>query len=140
MSAVAAWFASPTNAWTSFVVCRELAQPRLVPRVQRPADATASVRRIDEPDELVDAAVDLVVPPDAAVGDRDAVDLCDEQVALGVAAVEVVVRRRNRLRRLDPVVSLAARRRGDDASEVGVVGGTPEHPEVDAVEPGKCRH
>ena len=120
------------------VLGSDLAEPRLVPREKRPADPPAADLGVEEADLLVHVrAVRLLVPPDAAVRDGDAVDLGDEEVALRIAAVEVVVPRRERLRGLDAVVSFTARRRVDDPCEVLVVGRAPERPEHDTVQLGK---
>ena len=106
------------------VVAGDLAEARLVPGEQRRADAAPVERGIDEAHQPVDSAVGSVVPPDTAVRDRVAFDLRDQHVALGVTAHEMVVARRDPFGGLHAFVPLAARRRGDDASEVGVVGGT----------------
>ena len=91
--------------------------------------------RVDEAHLLVDArAVGLLVPPDAAVADGPPADLREDEVAGRIAPVEVVVRRREPVGRLDPVVALTAGGRVDDPCKVGIVGAPPEHPEVDAVE------
>ena len=117
------------------MVGRDLAQSSLVPSKQRAADPATAVGWVEEAHLPVDErAVRLGIPPDAAVADRPALDLRDEQVAGRVAPFEVVVTGCERLRRLDAVVSLAARGGGDDACEVRVVGLAAEHAEVDAFE------
>lgn len=115
----------------------DLTKACFVPGEQCAADPTPAVLGVHEADLAVDTrAVDLVVPRDAAVRDGQAVELGDEQIARRVAALEVVVRGRQRLGGLDAFVSLATRRGGDDAREDGVVGAPTEHPEGDAVELG----
>ena len=90
----------------------ERAQPRLVPGEDRRADPSAALVGIQEADLPVDArAVGLLIPPDAAVSDRPAVDLRDEDVHRRIAAVEMVVARGERFRCLDSVVALALRGR-----------------------------
>ncbi len=89
------------------MIGRDLAEPSLVPGEQCATEPAAAEGRIDEADELVDAPVLLVVPEDAAVRDRKAVDLRDEEVTSRIAALEVVVGRGERLCCLDTVVSLA---------------------------------
>ena len=80
--------------------------------------------------ELVDAwAVGLLVPPDAAVSDRALVDLRDDQVARGVAALEVVVAGGDAFERLGALVALGARPRVDDPHEVRIVRWPAEHAE-----------
>jgi hypothetical protein len=123
------------------LVGRDLTQSSLVPGKECAADPTTADRGVEEARLPVDQrAVGLGVPPDAAIADRSAVDLRDEQVTRGVAPFEVVVSRCERLRRLDAVVSLTARRRGDDACEVRVVGLAAEHAEVDAIEVRESGH
>ena len=145
ISAVAASLRLPAHASKTFsgaswsdAISRSRAsfQARSAPPIPRPP-----IRGVEKAHLSVDQrAVRLGIPPDAAVADRPAVDLRDEQVAGRVAAVEVVVRRCERLRRLDAVVSLASRRGGDDACEVRVVGLAAEHAEVDAGEVREIGH
>ena len=123
------------------VVGRDLAQSSLVPGEERTADPATAERGIEKARLSADQrAAGLGIPPDAAVADRPAVDLRDEQVAGRVAPFEVVVRRCERLRCLDAVVSLTSRRGGDDACEVRVVGLAAEHAEVDAGEVREIGH
>ena len=113
----------------------DLAQARVVPGEQRGADAAATVLRIEEADLLVHPrAVRFLIPPDAAVADGAPVDFGDEQVARRIAPIEMRVRRRESLRRLDAIVTLAAGGSSDDPSEVRVVVGAPERPEDDTLE------
>ena len=122
------------------MIGRDLAEPSLVPGEQCATEPAAAEGRIDEADELVDAPVLLVVPEDAAVRDRKAVDLRDAEVTSRIATLEVVVGRGERLCCLDTVVSLALGGRVDDPGEGRVVAGSPECPEDDAVELGNCCH
>jgi hypothetical protein len=119
----------------------DLLQARLVPAEKGLPEPATAVRRVDEADVAIDARpVGLLVPPDTAVRDRDSVDLCDDEVASRVAALEVVVRGRERLGGLDAVVALASRARGDDPGELRVVGSPAERAEVDAIQLWKRRY
>ncbi len=86
----------------------DLAQAGFVPCEERATDPTAAVLRVDEADVPVDARpVRLLIPPDPAVRDREPVDFGDHEVARGIAAVEMLVARRDSLGSLDAVVPLA---------------------------------
>ena len=119
----------------------DLTQPGLVPGEELAADAASAVLRVEEADLLVDArAVRLVVPEDAAVRDRKAVDLRDQEVTRWLAALHVVVTGGDFLGGLHPVVSFALRTRGDDAREVRIVVPATERPEAEAFELRTCCH
>ena len=104
----------------------------LVPGEEGRADSPLRERGIHEADLRVGARpVDLLIPGHTAVGDRPTVDLGDEQVALGVAALEVVVVGGHAFDRLDAIQSLSSNDGVDDADEMHVVGAALEGPEDD---------
>jgi hypothetical protein len=123
------------------VPCRDLAETIVVPGEERRTDPAATVLGIEETDLLVEArAIDLLIPPDAAIADGPTVDLGDEQVAFGVAALQVGVPGCNAFRGVDAVLPLALRPRRDDPRKVRIVGRAPERPEQSVLELRNLRH
>ena len=123
------------------VGCGDLAEAILAPREEGRADAAVAKRRLDEADLCIDErTVGLLIPPNPAIAHRLSGDLGDEQVALGVAALQVVVPRSDPLLGLDAIRSLALGEGSDDAGEVRVVGTALEGPEDDIGELGKRWH
>ena len=82
--------------------------------------------------------IGLQVPPHAAVRHGLAIDLDDDEVTLGIAALEVRVARGDALGSLDAIVADTFRPGGDEARDVRVVRRPAERAEADAVELWKC--
>ncbi len=124
-----------------FVRGGDLSEPIFVPLEERGPDAAAPEGRVDEAALRVGArAIDFLIPPHATVGNRSAVHLRDEQVALGVGAFQMRVVGCDSLCRLDPVRALAFGEGRDEAGEVRIVGLSPERPEDGDLERGKLGH
>ena len=105
------------------MLARDLTQPALVPREERRADPAASHVWIEEADVLVQMwSVGFLVPPDAAIRHGAAVHLRDDEVAVGIAPLEVLVPGGDSLDSLDAFVADSLRPGGDDSREVRVVG------------------
>ena len=79
-------------------------------------------------------SVGFLVPPDAAVPHGAAVHLRDDEVAVGIAPLEVLVPGGNSLDSLDAFVADALRPGGDDSREVRVVGRPAKRAECDSVD------
>ena len=88
------------------MLARDLAKPVLVPREERTADSTTAEVRIDKAHVLVDARpVDLLIPPHAAVRHGATAHVDDDEVAGGIAALEVLIAGGDSLRGLDAIVA-----------------------------------
>jgi hypothetical protein len=119
----------------------DLPEAGVVPGEERRPDPAPAVRRVDEaPVPVEERPVRLLIPEGAAVRDGRAVRLHDDEVARRIAALQVRIGGGDALRRLHPVVALAAREGVDDAGHVRVVGLAGEVAECEALELGKGGH
>ena len=126
---------------TDVVLARDLTEPALVPRKEGRPDSPAANGWIAEADVLVDMwSVGFLVPPDAAVRHGAAVHLRDDEVAVRIAPLEVLVPGGNPLDGLDALVADTLRPGGDDSREVWIVVRPAKRAEVDAFELWECCH
>ena len=118
------------------VLARDLAEAGLVPREERRPDAASSELR-DRRSTRARRDAARRPPRSTRLGSTRpgcSVHLDDDEVPERIAALEVLVSRRDALGRLDSIVADPLRPGGDDPREVRVVAGSAKAAELDSVE------